>query len=381
MEKPPVMQQDGPMARRDGWAGVVAMLVVVGCSGAGRSSPAAGGGGAIAGNSGTAGQGGSAAAGGAPGSGGAAGAAGGSTGGAIGSGGVASAGGAGGLGGGPASNAGSGGGGIAGASAGGAGGAPGLACQLPDSQVSQYLDLQVQGETFGAYNGRTIYVFTREDRAGMLGMGNTKIADGRFELRFPGGLRRNASAQGVSWFIDVDGDGLCNTAAGDHQGYRALEPYDPPGNPPRTVVVEDDQVTSTRVRGACDGTRPFEEMSDIVLNGSGFSEHEGARIRVLTRSTYGPAFGSGEATIVGGAWSVTFQHGYAQFTYQEVLWFVDVDGDGVCSTVDHAGNLGTNAFTPKGNAVVTMPVPDNHRTKTARNVDVCVVMNGCPLAL
>lgn len=267
----------------------------------------------------------------------------------------------------------------------GVGGAAGGAqvhapCTLPDAQVNAFLDLEVRGEGFEAHEGRTIHVFSRVNSGGILGTASAQIAGGTFRVRFAGGVRRGAEGQDVSWFVDADGDGQCNTARGDDPGFQAIDPFDPPGAQALALVVSDNHATSPRVRGACDGTRPFEEMSDLALAATGFADHDGATIHVLTRAANGAVLGSGQATVAGGGWSMVFPHAYSQFTYQDILWFVDSDSDALCTPADHRGNLATNASTSTGNAVVTMPISDNHRTATARNADVCIVMNGCPIA-
>jgi hypothetical protein len=276
-----------------------------------------------------------------------------------------------------ASGGGSGGGGGGGA----AGGAPvDPSCTLPDAQANTFLDLEVRGEGFGAHEGRTIYLFSRANSGGILGTASAQIASGAFRSRFPGGVRRGDGRQDLSWFVDEDGDGQCNMAKGDDPGFQAIDPFDPPGVQALALVVSDNHATSPLVRGSCDGTRPFEEMSDLAVAATGFAEHDGATIHVLTRAVNGGILGFGLTTVAGGGWSAVFPRGYSQFTYQEILWFVDGDGDGVCTPGDHRGNLATNAFTATGNAVFTMPISDNHRPVTGRGADVCIVMNGCPLA-
>ena len=262
---------------------------------------------------------------------------------------------------------------------GAAGGAPVASCTLPAAQLNAFVDLEVRGEGFDAHEGRTIYLFSRNNN-GILGTASARIAGGAFEVRFAGGARRATEGQDVSWFVDADDDGRCNTAQGDDPGFQAIDPVDPPGTQAFAVVVVDNHATSPRVRGSCDGTRPFEEMSDLTVAAAGFADHEGATIHVLTRAVNGAVLGSGQTTVTRGGWSMVFPRAYAQFSYQEILWFVDLDSDGVCTASDHPGNLTTNAFTPNGNAVVTMPISDNHQAVTGRQADVCIVMNGCPIA-
>ena len=60
---------------------------------------------------------------------------------------------------------------------------------------------------------------------------------------------------------------------------------------------------------------------------------------------------------------------------------MDVDGDGVCVTgTDHTGYSASSAFNPVQIAPVDQQVTDSHTSNTARNADVCVVMNGCQVA-
>jgi hypothetical protein len=123
-------------------------------------------------------------------------------------------------------------------------------------------------------------------------------------------------------------------------------------------------------------------MFDFIVTGSGFASHDGRRVHLLTRTAVnGAIFGSDVATVMNGSFSFTFPKGFEWVSYQEVFWFVDEDGDGICTAaVDHPGYAVTPAFTPLENVPVTMPITDNHATRSARRADVCVVMNGCQLA-
>ena len=117
------------------------------------------------------------------------------------------------------------------------------------------------------------------------------------------------------------------------------------------------------------------------ITATGFAAHDGATVRLLTRTGQnGAVFGAGQTTIAGGKFSLHFPSAYQQFTYQEILWFVDIDGDGVCTIADHRGGVSSSAFTPTGSAAVTMPITDNHMTTTTRSADLCAIANGCQLA-
>jgi hypothetical protein len=119
---------------------------------------------------------------------------------------------------------------------------------------------------------------------------------------------------------------------------------------------------------------------DFDVVGSGFDAHEGLTVHVLTDSPYNHhVWGTGQATIVGGGFALHFPRGFERTTYQEIFWFIDVDGDGRCATPnDHTGYAATSAFTPlDASAVVQMAITDNHNNVNAGREDVCVIMNGC----
>jgi hypothetical protein len=124
-------------------------------------------------------------------------------------------------------------------------------------------------------------------------------------------------------------------------------------------------------------------MLDFNITGSGFEAHDGQRLHLLTRTAYnGAIFGAGDAVVAGGGFAFHFPKGYERFTYQEILVFVDVDGDGVCVTgTDHTGYTASSAFNPVQIAPpVNQQVMDNHTSRSARGADICVIMNGCQVA-
>jgi hypothetical protein len=79
----------------------------------------------------------------------------------------------------------------------------------------QYLDMIVRGTGLTGWEGDSIYVYTVDFQTRRaLGYGTAVIRGGQFELRFPGGYHR-FTYQPVMFYLDTDGDGVCNVAAGD----------------------------------------------------------------------------------------------------------------------------------------------------------------------
>lgn len=302
--------------------------------------------------------------------------------GAGGSGGFAGLGGAAGIDGGGSGGgvAGAGGGGASGGS-GGTGGGVDLSCVRSDTQLHRFLNLDVRGDGFGAHEGQAVHLVTRTNSSGVIGAGTVTVEGGGFTVHFESGYERNTSQQ-LIWFADQDGDGTCNPAMGDHMGYVAVGPFDPAANDALAVSVSDNHVTD--VAGdttVCSANRAFGGMVDMNVMASGFAAHEGSTVHVLTRTFQnGAVFGRGQATVASGGFSLRFPRGFVVQTYQEVFWFVDVDGDGVCTATDHPGYTVTAAAVPTANQPFDQMISDNHTAMSARAADVCVVMNGCPIA-
>jgi hypothetical protein len=161
-----------------------------------------------------------------------------------------------------------------------------------------------------------------------------------------------------------------------------VAPFDPTGMDPLVLTVTGGDLSdSGKIRGTCDGTIPFEEMSNLEIAATGFASHDGAIVHLLIRTNVnGAVFGSGWASVVGGAFSLRLPRAFPQFTYPDILWFVDVDGDARCTATDHPGYYAAPAATATGNEAVALRINDNHETATSRHADVCTVMNGCQLA-
>ena len=160
-----------------------------------------------------------------------------------------------------------------------------------------------------------------------------------------------------------------------------IGPFDPAGNDTiSTAIVHNDVGGIPGETNPCAGVRPFGDMADINLNAPGFEAHEGAPVYLLTRNGLnGFVFARGESTITSGRFGFYFPRAYARGLAQEIFWFVDADGDRVCTSSDHRGYAVTPVSTTQPDTVY-LEITDNHATESARGADVCVVLNGCPLA-
>jgi hypothetical protein len=123
-------------------------------------------------------------------------------------------------------------------------------------------------------------------------------------------------------------------------------------------------------------------MLDMNVTGTGFDAGEGRTVHLLARTVdNGAIFASGGAVVASGGFVLHFPRGFERFTYEEIMFFVDVDGDGRCTPgTDDPGYTVTAAFNPTQNVPVDVPLMDNHMAQSARGADVCAVMNGCQLA-
>jgi len=256
------------------------------------------------------------------------------------------------------------------------------ACDPADAGADRrraFLDLRVSGSGFEAHEGATVYLYTSQGLLDQIfGSGARTVAGGSFVFDFPGAYHR-AEQQMIAWFVDADGDSACSADGPDHTGRLIIGPFDPAGDDRIDVAITDNHMSP--VPGASDrcaaATPP---LHDLHITGSGFEAHEGQTIHLMTSSPYnGLVRGAGQAPISGGAFSFLFPKGFERTTYQDVFWFVDVDGDGRCtSAADDTGYLSTAAFTPTDPAAtVELPITDNHGTQSASAEDVCSVMNGC----
>jgi hypothetical protein len=275
-------------------------------------------------------------------------------------------------------------GGIGGAAAGAsgtAGSGAAVVCDDVDGGSAaglSYVDMNVTASGFGEHEGQTILLVTRGGVGSVFGSGNARVTGGAFALRFAKGYLRSID-QEILWLIDANGDGVCSD--GEHTGFALVSAVDPAG--PLEVAITDNHArTTSRNVDICTPTRSFGEMLDMNVTGRGFEAHDGMRVRLLTRTNdNGAVFGFGEAVVAGGGFALHFPRGFERFTYQEILLYVDVDGDGACATeTDHSSYLVTSAFNPVDNSPLDQPVLDDHMAQSARGADVCAVMNGCHIA-
>jgi hypothetical protein len=245
-----------------------------------------------------------------------------------------------------------------------------------------YVDLNITASGFSEHEGQTVFLVTRSNTYGVLGSGSAVVSRGAFAFHFPKGYRRAADQQ-IIWLLDADGDGVCDDAAGDHTGFFLVSATDPPGAGPVAVAISDNHVRMTP-SGAnlCNPGFPFGDMLDMNVTGTGFDADEGRTVHLLARTVdNGAIFASGDAVVASGGFVLHFPRGFERFTYEEIIFFVDVDGDGRCTPgTDDPGYAVTAAFNPTQNVPVDVPLMDNHMAQSARGADVCAVMNGCQLA-
>jgi hypothetical protein len=282
-------------------------------------------------------------------------------------------------------------GGTGGAAGGGSGGSADAgdptagACEGIDAGSAAsllYVDLNVSASDFSEHEGQTVFLVTRSNTYGVLGSGSAVVSGGAFAFHFPKGYRRAADQQ-ITWLLDADGDGVCNDAAGDQTGFFLVSATDAPGTEPVTVAISDNHVQMTPSGSSlCNAAFPFGDMLDMNVTGTGFDAHEGRTVHLLARTfDNGAIFASGQVVVASGGFVLHFPRGFERFTYEEIFFFTDVDGDGRCAVgTDHPGYIVTAAFNPTQNVPVDVPVMDNHKAQSARGADVCAVMNGCQLA-
>jgi hypothetical protein len=272
-----------------------------------------------------------------------------------------------------------------GSAAGGSGDANDVACEGVDggsATTPPYVDLDVTASGFAEHEGQKVFLVTRTDIAGVLGSASATVTGGAFAFHFPKGYKRSTD-QEILWLLDGDGDGVCDDTAGDHTGYALVSATDPPAAQSVAIAIADNHVRTTPSNAdLCIPGAPFGDMLDIDITGVGFDAHEGRAVHLLTRNlSNGAIFGSGDAVVAGGGFAFHFPRGLERFTYQEIFFFVDADGDGKCTPgTDHPGYTLTPGFNPTQDVPLEMQVMDNHVAKSTRGADVCVVMNGCQLA-
>lgn len=235
-----------------------------------------------------------------------------------------------------------------------------------------FIDAVVRGEGFDAYEGRTVRLAARTvGGATRLGTARARIIGGRLTMRLPAGFPRQTAPE-LLWFVDADGDGKCGAGGGDVFGYTAPGPFDPPANEPAAVSIAASALPA--VPGNVDVCAAFEPLPTMTVTGTGFAVDERRPIFVISRMLSGATVGVWATHASGGALpAMTFERRPGQ----EVMWFAESTGDGICTTADgaHTGAVSTAASDPAGN--LTLPITGTQAITTPGGADVCAVMNGC----
>jgi hypothetical protein len=243
------------------------------------------------------------------------------------------------------------------------------------------LDLKIAGSGFDAHNDLPIRLVTRSSgTAALRGLGRAGIIAGRFTIYVPNGYQRGTD-QEIFWFVDVDGDGKCGAAGGDHLGQATVGSIDPAGNEPVEVSVSDDHTATSP--GGTDVCAAMQPLSTMAVTGSGFGAHERSVIHFWTRTSNGARLAEGVTNIAAGGDLLFSQRpfAYERGSNQEVLWFIDAQsGPGrYCdsSTGDHVGYRDTGNLDPAANGVVSLAIADTHVESTPGAEEICALMNGC----
>jgi hypothetical protein len=254
-----------------------------------------------------------------------------------------------------------------------------------------YLDLEIMGDGLDAFEGMVVTVRLGDPPLYRLTSAQTRVTGGKLSLSLPQVLEYSLYKMKRIHF-DVDGDGQCGP--GDLIWVDASASSSAPGVAIRMFGSDGTTIRATgsdaavgmlaaptaadcqriAVCGpydpAAEGTRP---VLDMKVVGSGFDAHEGESVRLLTRNAgTGALRGIGRGTVFGGRLTVYLPNGYERAADQEILWFVDVDGDGACNAGagDQLGYARPVGFNPAGNEVLEVSVTDDPATVPA-TVDVC----------
>ena len=235
-----------------------------------------------------------------------------------------------------------------------------------------FIDGIVRGAGFDAFEGRFVRLAARTlVGATRLGAARAQIIGGRFTMRLPAGIQRQAAPE-LLWFVDADGNDKCSATSGDLLGYATPGAFDPPANDPATVSIAASSLAV--VPGNVDVCAAIEPLPTMTVTSTGFEVDERVPIFVLTRMPSGAPIGAfGTHASAGALPALTFERRPGQ----EVLWFADGTGTGICVTADgaHTGAASTAASAPTGN--LTLPITDSHAVTTPGGDDVCAVVNGC----
>jgi hypothetical protein len=115
-----------------------------------------------------------------------------------------------------------------------------------------FMDLIINAGDFAEHEGQRVHVFTREySQKTPLGYGSAVVQGGGFMLRLPDGYAR-FSYQPIFWYVDVNGDGRCDEAAGDHPGYMPTNGWNPSGDEPLMHGLDHRHVATMREERVCD---------------------------------------------------------------------------------------------------------------------------------
>ncbi len=144
-----------------------------------------------------------------------------------------------------------------------------------------YADMTITASGFAEHEGRSVFLVTRANISGVIGARSVTVTGGRFAFRFPKGYKRS-SEQDLLWLIDADGDGRCNTDAGDHTGYLRVNAANPAGSDALEVAITDNHVRTTSGGvDICNPAAPFGDMMDFNITGVGFEAHDAEGLSAL----------------------------------------------------------------------------------------------------
>jgi hypothetical protein len=195
-------------------------------------------------------------------------------------------------------------------------------------------DLTFAGSGFDVHDGDRLHASLVDvPAAAVLATDSAVVADGRFAVSWPAAASSDGSYR-VDYYVDLDGDGLCDTPPVDHAW--SLEV--PEVTADTTLVVSH----STAFQPSACASFPMPGRYSLSLVGSSFGVHDGETLAaVVVDETTGSRSARETTVVAGGAFELAWPGALEAGRAYHIDYYVDVDGDGDCTAppADHVWSV------------------------------------------
>jgi hypothetical protein len=198
-------------------------------------------------------------------------------------------------------------------------------CGGDDEMSGGAHDLTFAGTDYAPHAGMNLKIQVIDTADGAIVKSDmVAVASGMVNFTWPG-ILEDGHAYNVRWYVDVNGNSICNEPPTDHTWSRDI--------PAVTDNVTLSHPHDTNLTPVCDTFGTYA----LTFTGSDFAPHNGHMLKAAILATDNSIVARGSATVAAGTYSINWKALLVTGQTYKVRFYADVNGNGMCDTppTDH----------------------------------------------